>query len=512
MFSGKRRRVRLLAAASAVLGLMLAGCTSTSPSGEGSKDIVVAVPSTIIALDPHGAAAVDRITRLATVNMFDFLVVRNDETGKFEPSVATSWQTPDDNTWDFTLRGDITFSNGEKLKSSDVKASIERVVQLNGPLASLVTPITDIETPSDTELVLKTDSAYGTMISALSTIAIAPASAMADPSFVDHPIGSGPFTFVEFVPDDRLVMQANPNYWKGAPTVNKVTMKWIPEMSSRISALRTGEADMMWNIPNDLVDSVKSLDNIEYGTTPSFVRYFIWFNFDGKAPTRTPFQDIRVRQAMWYALDLDTIRKSLYGDTVEAATAPITRAVAGYAAQKPYAYNPDKAKQLLADAGYPNGFDTSIEFDPNCCAIIGDFVQAMVADWAKVGVRVRIDAKETAVFRDDFRALNWDMHLQSNPTTTGEAAFTLVRLYGPEEKRNTFDNQQLWDALAGAESSLDESQRNAYYAQAEQIIWDQVAGIYPMDQVNNSAWNKRIGNYVLSPTDTPSFARLTLNS
>src|SRR5262249_8028834 len=153
------------------------------------------------------------------------------------------------------------------------------------------------------------------------------------------------------------VIVKNANYWGGPPLLDQITFLELPDVSSRVNALTTGEIDVTWGLPPDQLPTIQSNPDLTVETAPSLAFYYQWFN-----NSRKPFTDAHVRQALWYALDLPTITSALFGNSATVAQAPITSNTFGFAAQQPYSHDPAKAKQLLADAGYPNGFSTTIQY------------------------------------------------------------------------------------------------------------------------------------------------------
>jgi peptide/nickel transport system substrate-binding protein len=227
----------------------------------------------------------------------------------------------------------------------------------------------------------------------------------------------------------------------------------------------------------------------------------LWFN-----NKKAPFTDERVRQAMWYAVDWETLRKSLYGPTAAQALAPIASAVFGYAAQQPYAFDPAKAKQLLAAAGMPNGFSTSIKYVPSNVPQLQSLLQGAATDWAKVGIKVTLMPEQSAVWSKDLKALNWDMTALENTSRTGDADQILGRLYTSSADRLGFADSQYDQLVKDAASTVDQSKRQADYAQAEQILWSKAAGIWPLEIAATYGVNKRVTGFVPDPSSVVDFS------
>ncbi len=268
--------------------------------------------------------------------------------GKIVPVLATSWENPDPNTWVFKLRSGVKFSDGTPFTAKDVVASYERHKKLDGPLVPLYSTVTSFAATDDQTVTVKTSKPLGTLLSSLTLLFIGPAAKINTDGFFNKPIGTGPFTVESFKPDEKLDLAANPTYWDGAPKLSKLEFVNIPEVAGRITGLENGEVDVLTQIPPDQVGSVKGSDAITYSTTPSWTYYFDWFNSN-----RKPFNDKRVRQAMWHALNLEGTVKDLFGDLASVAQAPLAQGVIGAPKLSPYAYDPAKAKQLLTEAGLP---------------------------------------------------------------------------------------------------------------------------------------------------------------
>ena len=472
-----------------------------APTGE----LKVALPAKLTTLDPHGAQSVDGVTHTAMQHVFDTLVARDPASGNLVPRLATAWETPEPTSWVFTLRKDAKFHDGATVTAADVKATIERVVAQKGPVAPLWAAVDAIETPDESTVRIKTKSPAGTIASSATLLPIAPADKVNTDGFFSKPIGSGPFRFVSWVADGDLRLEANADYWGGAPGVKNLTLKFIPEIAARVTALETGEIDLTWRLPPDQLPALQRSSDLQIETSPSYSYYFIWMN-----ASREPFTDKRVRQAMVHALDVDTMVKDLLPGIGKRATAPIPESVFGHAPQTPYAYDPAKAKQLLAEAGHPNGFETSFIWYAGAGPQDRELGQALVSYWNAVGVRVKVAEQERAQWLDNLIKLDWDMDFQTNSVTTGDADFTLNRLYHSRANRNGYKNPDLDRILDEAAASVDQNKRKELFAQANKIIWDDAAGIFPFDLLEPFAWRKSVQGFTTTPSQILSFSNVTI--
>ncbi|MEV5965380.1 ABC transporter substrate-binding protein [Kribbella sp. NPDC051952] len=499
-------RKRLVAAVAVTALAALSACSPASEpssSSGGEQSLVYAPAMFPVSLDTYKYAGEESVQ--TTIQQVMEPLVRVDD-GKIVPVLATSWQNPDPSTWVFKLRSGVKFSDGTPFTAKDVVASYERHKKLDGPLVPLYSTVTSFAATDDQTVTVKTSKPLGTLLSSLTLLFIGPAAKVDTDGFATKPIGTGPFVVTSFKPDEKLELAANPTYWDGAPKLAKLDFVNIPEVSGRITALENGEVDVLTQIPPDQVGSVKGGDAISYSTSPSWTYYFDWFNSN-----RKPFNDKRVRQAMWHALNLDGTIKDLFGDLASVAQAPVPQGVIGAPKLAPYSYDPAKAKQLLTEAGYPNGFSTSMQWPLEGGPNIRALAQAMISDWAKIGVTVKPLEKERAQWLEDFGKLNWDMNLQTNVTGTGDADYTLARLYVCSAKRNGYCNPALDKLLLDARSTVDQAQRPKLYEQAGQIMWDDAVGVFPADLASNSAVRSRVQNFVMPPSGRPLFAKVSVS-
>ncbi|MHB8644269.1 MAG: ABC transporter substrate-binding protein [Thermomicrobiales bacterium] len=481
----------------------VAGTPNRQPSGT----LKIALPNKILSLDPTGPNSLEQPTLTIGRQIYDQLVTKDPTSGEIRPSLATKWETPDANSWRFTLRTDAKFHDGSPVTSADVKATLDRIVRLKGPIAPLWAALDTVETPDAATAVMRFKSPVGTVLASAALLNILPATKMEQAGFFTKPIGSGPFKVTEFKPDDHVTIEANTSYWGGAPGLQSLLFRIIPENVARVTAIDTGEIDFTYSVPPDQVGKLKQNQNLTVITSPSYRYYFIWMN-----AKRPPFTDARVRQAMAYALDEDAIVKDLLGGIGTRATAPIPANVFGSTPQTPYAYDPAKAKQLLADAGYTGGTELDMIWSPSGGTLIQEISQTLISYWNAVGIKVKSDQQEPGVWLDNLIKLNWDMDLQTNSVLTGDADFTLRRLYVTSANRNGYGNPDLDKLLNDAAATVDQKQRANIYAQADKLIWDQAVGIYPFDLLLNWVYSKKVQGFVPVPNEIVSFASVRLSA
>ncbi|MGM8366369.1 ABC transporter substrate-binding protein [Virgibacillus sp. W0181] len=475
---------------------------ASEETGDSSEDVEqalkVAFDQGIDSLDPYGSANGEPSTVLASRQIYDTLVIN--QNGELKPSLAEDWEQPDPKTWVFHIKEGVTFHDGSPLTAKDVKYSLEQQVNSeDSPLSVLWLEFESAEATDDHTLTIKTKKPMGTMLSNLTLLFITPADSASE-EFYKQPIGSGPFKVESFVPQQNLALTGNEEYWDGAPHLANLEFVNIPETAARLTALETGEIDVTWTIPIDQVAALENQEDIEIIKSPSYLYYFNWFN-----SSREPFDDPKVRQAMWYALDTNAIVEDLYGESGEVMTSPIPDQVFGSSDLEPYKYNPEKAKKLLEEAGYPDGFSTSMMWSNGGGPQILQLAETMMSYWSEIGVEVEPIQIERAEWIEKLVALDWDMDLQTNSVITGDGDYTLGRLYISEANRNGYKNEELDKLLIAAKEATDQEERQELYDKANKIIWEEAVGIFPLQLNQIAAIRSHVEGFQPSPSDDPQF-------
>lgn len=499
---------RTRAALALAAAVVLAGCSTTTGGGGGDdpvdQSLTAAGTYPVESLDPHGAQGASTGTQLAAQAIFSRLV-RPDADGKVVGDLAEKWSPGATAAeWNFTLRHGVTFSDGTPLTSADVVASFDRMMTLDGPNAGNFPDYT-MTAPADDEVTLTAPAPDASIPRKLGLFYVIPKTVTADDTaFFEHPVGSGPFTVDKFAPSEVLALTPNAKYWGDKPALKHLEIRNIPDLSARLTALRTGEVDVVWGIPDDQLPVLRNEDTLTVQTVPSTAVFTMWFNSSIPALS-TP----EVRRALWQGVDFGTIIKSLYPETGAPADAPVASPVLGYAKQKPVKYDKAAAKSALTDAGFDFGQKLRLQFsDPE----FRPFVQAVASSLAEIGVQADVLEKEKAVFTQDLLALNWDINFQQLATPTYDAASNLGRLYPCAAKRTGYCNPELDSLLAKAGASPDEKERADLYGQASEIIWHDAVGMYPMAVKIAYAWHKGIAGFTPEPSGLPDFAGVRLTS
>lgn len=475
---------------------VLSGGESGAGGSAGAGALTVACQRSFDNLDPHGPFAATEQIRLFGQQVFDTLVVRNDT--ELVPSVAVSWDNPEPTVWRFALRDDVVFHDGTPLTAQDAAYSITRQAGADSPLANLWAALESADAENPTTLVVRTKEPLGTVLANLSLLRLLPAGKADASDFFRSPVGSGPFRVTSFVPGDRVELAGNETYWNGAPSSSRLVLRSIAEETTRITALESGEVQLTWPLPADQIARLKQNSDLRVYSEPSYQQWFNWFNC-----SRAPFTDARVRQALWYAVDTQSLADNIFSEAAAVAQAPIPAAIFGFQAQRPYAHDPQRARQLLADAGFPDGFSTSLMWNRTQSPQIRQVAETFISAWREVGVTVEAQELEEAQWLERLLALDWDMDLQTNVTATGDADYTLGRLYMSSAKRLGYANPELDGVLTDARRSVDQAQREQLYARACQILWDDAAAIWPIEMRMNFATTTDVANFQPTPHEAP---------
>jgi peptide/nickel transport system substrate-binding protein len=363
--------------------------------------LVVAQQNDALTLDPAKHSTFP--TANICFHLYDALVTI-DAKGDFVPALATEWSNPDPLTWRFKLRQGVKFHNGEAFDAKAVKFTFDRALDPNfkAPYFSRISAIKGVEVVDDQTVDFKTEAPFPTMLFSLYEASFA--ALIVPPGYIGEkgpdalttaPVGTGPYKFVEWIKDDHLTLEANPDYWGGAPAVKTIIFRPISEVRTRIAELSSGGVDIAVDIPPEEVANLKDGSNTKIASTASDFVYFYAFD----TLSDTPLKNKLVRQAINYAIDVDAIQSALLGGlgTRIAVTLP-TNAFGYDPSWKPYPYDPDKAKALLAEAGYKDGFSIPMTGRRGRYMKDAEIMEATIGYLSQVGIKIEENYLEPGVW------------------------------------------------------------------------------------------------------------------
>jgi peptide/nickel transport system substrate-binding protein len=508
-----RKRLGLLAATATVAAVALTGCasgSSPSPSASStslpdSSQNLTYIPSAFpLNLDIPANPA--EIGVNAVVSQVLQPLVKFDGK-KATADLATSWTWTDPTTLKLTLRKGVTFSDGKAFTAADVKASFDVYIAANSPAFSAqFAPIMSTAATDDHTFTITTSQPVGTLVNFLSFVYIGEAGKVTQADYWNKPVGTGPFKVTEYVPNDHVALARNDSYWGTKAKLKTLTFKKVSDVSSKVTALSNNEAQVVGDVPSDQIDSVKAIDGVKLQTADSYSYFFVWFE-----NSKSPLNNVKVRKAMFEALDIPTIAKSLYGNTASAMDSFCPPTAFGCTTAKLPSYNPKDAKKLLADAGYPKGFSTDIIFSTVNGSNITDLAPALISSWKAIGVTVTPRGEDQATWLADFSALNWQQDLQVNQTLTGDADYTLNRLYSCAAKRLGYCNPSLDTLLTKAQQSTDQTERLGLYKQATTVLEKDLPFIPLLNLKVNDAVRSNVKGLSIPPTEFIDFSSVYLH-
>lgn len=345
------------AIAGAALAAVLA--LGAAPPAASAADLVVGVEANMPHLDP--ANTNDTLSQSVERTMYQGLYGMDKEM-KLVPVLAESYEANEIATeFVFHLRRGVTFHDGTPFDAAAVKANVERLANPENHLSRriLVSMVKSTEIVDDHTVKITLNEPFGAFINNMShpgTFMVSPAAlAKWGREITTHPVGTGPYKFVSFVTDTVKVAK-NDKYWRpGVPKVDSVTFRAVPESGARFAMLQTGEAQFIYPLPPELAKAAEANPNLQVINAPSIIARYVALN-----NLKKPFDDLRVRQALNYAVDKQAFIRVVYSGFAEPLDAPIPAGLGFHVTQGPWPYDPEKAKALLAEAGYPKGFATEL--------------------------------------------------------------------------------------------------------------------------------------------------------
>jgi len=479
-----RKALGVAAAAVAVAALALTGCSSggggtgqasATPLPDAEQNLTF-IPNYAVPNVDVTKAPLEIGTNQVMSNVMQALV-KLDDNSIPQPQLATSWSWTDSTTLVFKLRTGVTFSDGQPFTADDFVGSLQRYIAEKQALAAVLAPIVSYEATDDETVTIKTSYPDGPLVGVLSLVYVGEGSHASDDAWWSKPVGTGPFVLTDYVANDHVTLTRNDTYWGDKAKLKTLTFKLTTDVNAKVTALSNGSAQVVNDVTNDQIPTVQGISNVTLTQADSLNYYFLWFE-----NSHSPLDDVRVRKAMWEALDLPTIVSSLWGDTATPMDSFCPSTAFGCVpAEGLPKYDPDDAKKLLADAGYANGVSVDVIFS-TANSGLDQLVSAFVSAWKEVGITVTPRAEDGATWLADFNAHKWDMDTQPNQTITGDADYTLNRLYQCAAKRLDYCNPDLDKILSQAQQSTDQDQRKSLYQQAVNIMAKDVPAI-PLFQI-----------------------------
>lgn len=501
--------------------LVFAACAPQSSSqGKRGGTFVLGLVAEPTSLDPAQLTDINSMRILSSI--YDTLV-RFDPAGfDLKPALATKWTVSSDGlTYTFTLRQGIKFHDGTDFNADAVKFNFDRMLDPKNAYAD-TGPFpfagfyygsikeTRVVDPSTVQFILK--QPYSPLLNSLTLnqgrIVSPTAVKKYGKDFAQNPVGTGPFKFSEWQRGVRVVVTRNDSYWDGAPLLDKIVFRPIPDDQTRYSELKSGNADAIVDVPPDNVAPVKSDSNFTFVSQPG--PHIWWVTLNMQKP---PFDKLEARQALMYAINRDAIANDILKGTGTVATGPIPPAIKWAYTDNvtKYTYDPNKAKQMLADAGYGSGLRLTFWIPESGSGMQSpkSMATAIQGDLARIGVTVDIKTFEWGAYLSKYNAglgKEADMAAMSFMLDPGDpapylglvadsAAAAPNGFNGGYYKSDTVD-KLLRDAIA----TSDQAQRGKLYQQVAQQMTKDVPWIFIDNQIQNAAVSTKVHDFRLHPS------------
>lgn len=469
--------------------------TQENISVKNKDKITIAVKADAKTLDPQ--RTIDTSSNKPIQMMFNGLLAF-DKDLNIQPCLAKSWENIDDCNIIFHLREGVKFHNGDEMTAEDVKFTLDRARKSN-QTGYLFAPISQVTVIDRYTVQITTDKPFGPLMTNLaqtqaSIVSKRAVEEVGEENFFKSPVGTGQYKFKDWIPGDRIVVEAFDDSFLGKPQVEQITLRVITEVSNRMIALETGEADIAFDIgimDKQTVKNNKDMEFLEISSPSS-----LYLGFDQTNPI---FTDKRVREAIAYAIDKDILAQTVFQGSAVVADSVLPAACTDHITPtKQYSQNIEKAKQLLAEAGYPNGFDIELWVNDDGARV--DMCVIMQEQLRNIGINAEIKIWEWGAYVTRTAQPKKQLYLLSwNSTSDGDAA--LYALFHSSQKglsgnRSYFENKDVDNALDIGRYSVDKAVRSEAYTQAQNILQEELPHytlVYPM---LNVAIRKNVKNLI----------------
>ncbi|WP_035186291.1 glutathione ABC transporter substrate-binding protein [Alteribacter aurantiacus] len=511
------------------LSSILVGCASEPDEAAGTEekeseggDLNISVVSDAQNLDPHNSNDVPSWN--VSFNIYETLL-KHDENMDLQPNLATDWEQVEDNLWEFQLEEGVTFHDGSEFNAEVVKVNFDRLLdeEVASPNAFLFDSIAEVNAVDDHTVEIVTEYPYAALPAHLAHMG----SSMISKELIEedyayaedgnqfgaiinqHPIGTGYFEFKEWNRGEKVTLTKNDHYWGEPAQVDRVTFTVSSEDLTRVGELESGSSHITSVSPSD-VNRVNNNENAEVHERDSVSIAYLGFNTQ-----KAPFDDKRVRQAISKAVNKqDVLNGIMEGHGVEAA-GPLAEAIFGH---NPDAaglkYDPEKAKELLAEAGYEDGFDVTLwTNDSREREDIAVLVQAQLED---INVNVSLEQFEWGAYLDRTAGGEHDMFILGLSAATADADYPLSMLYhsnniGAAGNRTQFNNEDVDRLIEEARREGDEEQRLSLYHEATDILIEEAPMLYLYHQEYLTGVSDQIEGFDLYSNGIYQLQNVTIN-
>ena len=480
-----------------VAALVLAGCSAGesvdidgSSEPVGGQTLVAAIGGEPDQLDPQKTSSYFSFEVLE--NVFDTLV-EPDENLEMQPALAESWEVSDDQlTWTFTLRSGVTFHDGSDFTSEDVVYSYDRIIDEQLSNAWKFSSVTDVSAPDDSTVVITVAQPTPNLLSNLGGfkgMAIVEEGNVESGDITTAPVGTGPFSVSEYTAGDHITLTANPDYWGGAPELGGVEYRFISEPATALAALKAGDIDWTDVVPAQQVGELDSDDTVTLGVTPSSDYWYLALN-----EAKEPWSDVRVRQAIAYAIDRDAIVQAVSYGTAAQNQLAIPEQSFWHTPYDEYSTDLDKAQALLDEAGFTGGTLDMLATSDYPETVTA--AQIIAANLEPLGISVEIRQPDFSTWLDEQNSGNFDMLMMGwlGNIDPDDFYYSQHHTDGTSNAQK-YSNTEVDELLDAARVETDQDTRKDLYGQAATIIADEASYIYLYNPSVIQVWSPAVTGY-----------------
>jgi len=431
--------------------------------------------------------------------------------GEIVPHLARDYEVSEDGLeYEIYLREGIEFHDGAYFDAEAVEYNLERLQDEAAPFAFLIDEVTEVEVVDDYTVRLHTDEPFAPLMAHLSHDFLSMVSPEAVEEYGDdfsvNPVGTGPFEFVEWTRGEEVVMERNEDYWDDKAYLDSITFSIAPEDSTRVVMVETGEADAAMFVPPREMERLQDVPEVNIVQETSLRTIYAGMN-----TRQEPFDDVRVRQAVNYAVDNEAIVEQVMDGAGSPSDAPISPDIFGYEGQEPYEYDPDRARELLEEAGYEDGFSTTFHHPEGRYMMDTTVAQAIQSQLADVGIDAELETMEWATYLEFLDEAPEDaeheMYLLGWGSVTGDADYGLYALFHSSEwapygsDYSYLGDDRVDELLEEARINPAPEDREGVYAEAIEIIWEEAPWLFLHSEVQINAVREGVEGLIHHPRE-----------
>jgi len=480
----------------AVLILAVGGCArgETHPAGA----VTVAIETNPVSLDPR--VATDALS-LRVIELLFTGLVRTDAHFRIVPGLAERWEQPDERTYVFHLRRGVRFHHGRELTAEDIRYTFESLATVGSAHAAVLEEIQEIRVRDPYRVAFHLKRRFAPILYHL-TVGIVPAELAGRDGFGQQPVGTGPFRFKRWVQNDRVEVEAFPEHFGGAPRVERLSLRIIPDATIRFLELKKGTIDLLpGSLPPEVMRLVESLPGMEVATIPSSNYTYLGFNLVDPI-----LSDLRVRRAIAHAIDRQMMIRYLLGGQATVATGLLSPQHWAYESHvETFPFDPEKARRLLDAAGYPlrDGVRFRLTFKGTTNELVRTIAEAIQYQLSQVGIALEIRSYEWGTFYADIRSGNFQLYVLTWVGITDPDYYHYI--FHSDSRppqganRGGYRNPEVDRLLLAGRQASDLTARKAAYGRIQKILAKEIPYVSLWHELRWAAYTARIRGFHLMP-------------